>query len=145
MKILLQKVLKAEVHIKNLCYSNIQKGLLIYFCAEKGDTFNKCQKLAKKTCGIRIFEDSEKMRNLSVNDMNGELLIVSQFTLSAQCKKGNKPDYFLAEKHEKAKELYFLFIKECEIYSKNKIKTGVFGENMQIMSINDGPMTFILD
>jgi len=144
MKALIQRVLEAKVDIEKKTFAKIGKGLLIFLGIEKGDTERDLEYLAKKVSNLRIFEDTDQKMNLSILDTKGEVLVVSQFTLSADCKKGNRPSFDNAEEPARAKEMYIKFIeklRECDI----KVTTGDFGSYMQVYLINDGPVTIILD
>jgi D-tyrosyl-tRNA(Tyr) deacylase len=144
MKALIQRVSEAKVIIENNVVSEIGKGILLFLGVEKGDTTNDIEYLTKKIMNLRIFEDNNKKMNLSILDVNGEILVVSQFTLLANCKKGNRPSFDNAEEPSKAINIYENFINKLSIPGIN-IKTGRFGAYMQIYLINDGPVTIILD
>lgn len=144
MKIVLQKVKNASVTINNELYSSINQGYLLLFGVEKGDTKNQADWLANKISVLRCFADENDKMNLSIKDINGEILIVSQFTLCADIKKGTRPGFDNAMPPKEANEMYEYFIskvKEHEI----PVKTGVFGAHMQIELLNDGPVTFIIN
>ena len=144
MKGLIQRVKKASVTIDNKIYSEIKEGILVFLGVEKGDNTDNADKLADKISKLRIFEDDEGKMNKSVQDINGEILVVSQFTLLGDCKKGTRPSFDKAELPQKANELYEYFtglIREKNI----PVKTGVFGAMMDIELINDGPVTFMLE
>jgi D-tyrosyl-tRNA(Tyr) deacylase len=144
MKVILQRVKKASVTIENELYSSINKGILVLLGVEKGDTGVEAKYLAEKIIKLRIFDDSNQKMNLSVQDIQGEILVVSQFTLAADCKKGTRPSFDKAAEPELANELYEKFVQ----YIKNSnvsVKTGVFKAMMDVSLINDGPVTFVLD
>lgn len=143
MKALIQRVQKARVTIKDKVISEIDKGILLLLGIEKGDNEEDIDYLAKKIINLRIFEDENKKMNLSVLDIKGDILIVSQFTLLASCKKGNRPSFDSAEEPDKAQNTYKKFIEKLN-YSGLKIRTGEFGKHMQIHLINDGPVTIML-
>lgn len=143
MKLVLQRVKKASVTINGELFSEINKGFLILFGVEKGDIIENAQWLAEKVLKLRVFEDENNKMNRSILDENGEILVVSQFTLAGNCKKGTRPGFDNAELPQKAKKLYEDF---CEILAeKIPVKTGVFGAMMDVSLINDGPVTFILE
>ena len=144
MKAVIQRVKKASVEIEGKIYSKINRGLLILFCAEKNDVKENIDFIANKILNLRIFEDENHKMNLSVKDITGEILIVSQFTLASDLKKGLRPSFDNAMEPIRAKEFYediILKLKE----SKLNVQTGVFGADMQVMLINDGPVTFVLN
>lgn len=144
MKAVIQRVKKASVEIEGKIYSKINRGLLILFCAEKNDVKENIDFIANKILNLRIFEDENHKMNLSVKDITGEILIVSQFTLASDLKKGLRPSFDNAMEPKQAKEFYedmILKLKE----SKLNVQTGVFGADMQVMLINDGPVTFVLN
>lgn len=145
MRIVLQRVKEASVEIDTEIAGSINYGLLIYLGIEDEDEQKDIDWLIKKVTQLRIFSDEEEKMNLNVKDVEGELLIVSQFTLYASTKKGNRPSFTNAAKPELARKLYEDFIESIkEVYHGN-IQTGRFGANMQVASINDGPLTFLLD
>lgn len=144
MKAVIQRVKNASVTIDDKLYSKISKGMLILFCVEKGDTDDKLEWMANKIESLRIFEDEQQKMNLSVKDIKGEVLVVSQFTLAASCKKGTRPSFDNAEHPEIANKMYQKFVEILKTKALN-VKTGVFAANMQVSLINDGPVTFILE
>ncbi len=144
MKLVVQRVKQAEVKVKGNSVGKIEKGFLILLGVTHEDAKENVDKLVKKVCGLRVFEDQNGKMNLSIKDIGGELLIVSQFTLYADTKKGNRPSFVKAAAPEKANELYEYFISECK---KNgiKVETGEFGAHMEVSLVNDGPVTIIME
>ena len=145
MRAVIQRVNYARLFIDDEVYSKINKGLLILIAVENNDRINDIKWLAKKICEMRIFSDSNKKLNLSVRDILGEIMVVSQFTLLASTKKGNRPSYIKALKPKAAIKVYNNFIDELEKTFMKKIKTGLFGKEMKIELENDGPVTIIID
>ena len=144
MKVLIQRVNKASVTIEGKLYSEIGRGILALVGIEKGDTKEQVEKAARKITNLRIFPDENDKMNLSLIDVNGEMLIVSQFTLCGDCKKGTRPSFDKSAPPDIANELYELFIKEVQNYGVN-IGHGEFGAMMDVALINDGPVTFMLE
>ena len=144
MKVLIQRVNKASVTIEGKLYSEIGRGILALVGIEKGDTKEQVEKAARKITNLRIFPDENDKMNLSLIDVNGEMLIVSQFTLCGDCKKGTRPSFDKSAPPDIANELYELFIKEVQNYGVNT-GHGEFGAMMDVALINDGPVTFMLD
>ena len=144
MKGLIQRVKRASVTIDGKVYSKVNQGILILLGVEKGDNEQNADKLADKLCKLRIFEDVDGKMNKSILDVNGEILIVSQFTLAGECKKGTRPSFDKAELPQRANELYEYFVDL--IKQKNiPVGTGVFGAMMDVELVNDGPVTFMLE
>ncbi len=144
MKAIIQRVNSASVTIDSKLYSKIGVGILVLLGVEKGDTQENAEKLAKKIVTLRIFEDENKKMNKSLMDVNGEMLIVSQFTLCGDCKKGTRPSFDKSAPPEIAEELYEKFIKIVEAYNI-PVKTGKFRAMMDVELINNGPVTFIIE
>ena len=140
---LLQRVKNASVTANEQVIGAVKQGLLVLVCAEKGDSAEQCEKLAKKVLAYRIFEDENGKMNKSVSDIGGEILIVSQFTLAADTAKGLRPSFTPAADPETGKRLYEHFIEKIK-ESGLKTETGQFGANMQVALINDGPVTIWL-
>ncbi len=145
MRLLIQRVKEARVLINDKIYSQIGKGILILFGVHKNDLPEMTTKLVKKVSHLRIFSDDLGKMNLSIKDVQGDLLVVSQFTLYGDCREGRRPDFTQAARGEEAKKLYEKFIQELRFELNQEIYTGVFGEYMQVGLINDGPVTFLLD
>lgn len=143
MKILVQKVLNASVTVNGQKVSKIKNGLLLFVGVEKGDSESQADYLAKKTANLRIFEDENNKMNLSIIDVKGEILAVSQFTLAADLSRGNRPGFDGAARPEDAKPLYEYFVKQLENYGIS-VQTGIFQADMKVELLNDGPCTFIL-
>ncbi len=145
MKVVLQRVSSASVTIENEIVADIQKGLLILIGIEDSDNQEDIDWLVGKITKIRIFEDENQVMNLSVKDIGGDIITVSQFTLHAATKKGNRPSYIKAAKPEVAIPLYESFVQQLEKELGKKIQTGVFGADMKVSLLNDGPVTIIID
>lgn len=145
MKAVIQKVKYAKLRIDNEIYSQIQEGLMILLGIEDSDTEEDIEWLSAKICKMRIFDDENGVMNLSVEDIDGEIMVVSQFTLHASCKKGNRPTYIRASKPDFAKPMYEKFVEKTQQLFNKNVKTGVFGADMQIEMINNGPTTIIID
>ena len=144
MKVLIQRVKNASVTIDNEVFSSINQGLLVFLGVEKGDTSVQANWLVEKILKLRVFEDENEKMNLSVSDIKGEILVVSQFTLAGDCKKGTRPSFDNAMPPKEAKELYEYFVSEIK-KSGLEVQTGVFGAMMDIALINDGPVTFMIE
>lgn len=144
MKFVIQRVLEAEVKIDGNTVGKIDKGYLLLVGVCDGDTKEIADKMIEKVSRLRIFEDENGKTNLSINDVEGEILIVSQFTLYADCKKGNRPSFIRAGKPDFANEIYeHILEKSKELFKK--VEKGVFGADMKVSLINDGPFTIVLD
>lgn len=144
MKALIQRVKSASVTIDGELYSKIGKGLLVFLGVEKEDTVENCEKLSQKVLNLRIFEDENDKMNLSVNDVKGEILVVSQFTLCGDCKKGTRPSFDKAAHPDIAVKLYEDFVEKIRS-SGLKTETGKFRAMMDVELINDGPVTFMVE
>lgn len=145
MRAVIQKVQKATVSIDGSLYSEIGSGLLVLIGITNEDNLDDIVWLSSKICNLRIFEDTNGVMNLSVNDLRGEILIVSQFTLHASTKKGNRPSYIRAAPPEVATPLYEQFVANVQKNLEKIVKTGKFGAKMEISLINDGPVTILID
>ncbi len=145
MRAVIQRVTKASVTIENKKVASINSGLLILVGIVSEDTKEDIQWLTKKIANLRIFNDENKVMNKSLIDINGDAIIVSQFTLQASTKKGNRPSYILAAKPDVAIPLYKQFISTFEDLIGRKIQTGEFGADMKVELLNDGPVTIIID
>ena len=145
MRAVIQRVSEASVIIENEIISRIEIGLVILLGIEIDDNNEDVKWLANKTSQLRIFSDIEGKMNNSITDVNGAVIVVSQFTLHAKTKKGNRPSYIKASRPEQAIPLYELFKEELSQLIGKKVQSGVFGANMQVSLINDGPVTIIID
>ncbi|HKC67396.1 MAG TPA: D-aminoacyl-tRNA deacylase [Bacteroidia bacterium] len=145
MRVVIQRVQKASVSIHEKLFSSIDKGLLILVGIEEADTAEDIDWLCCKIIDLRIFADTEGKMNLSVKDVDGDILVISQFTLHASTKKGNRPSYIKAARPETAIPLYESFIGALSALFQKPVKTGVFGADMQVSLINDGPVTICID
>lgn len=145
MKAVIQRVSEASVTIDGNVKSKIEKGLLILLGIENADNQEDIQWLCKKITNLRIFDDENGVMNLSVKDISGSIIVVSQFTLHASTKKGNRPSYLKAAKPDVAIPMYEKFVEELRIVSELDIQTGEFGADMKVALLNDGPVTIIID
>ncbi len=145
MRIVVQRVSEASVTIDNQLVSSIGKGMMILVGVENGDTDEDCLWLASKAANLRIFDDEAGVMNRSVVDVGGEVMAVSQFTLTASTRKGNRPSYIRAAGHELATRLYELFKAEMARLTGKAVAAGVFGADMQVALTNSGPVTIIID
>ena len=144
MRIVVQRVQKASVTIDNELYSEIKKGYLVLFGAEKDDVVSQADWLSNKVSVLRCFPDEQGKMNLSIKDIQGEMLIVSQFTLCGDIRKGTRPSFDKAMKPDEANKMYEYFIQKVKEQGI-PVKTGVFGADMKIDLLNDGPVTFVID
>lgn len=145
MKVVLQRVSQASVTVDSKIIAEIQKGLLILVGIEDADTQEDIDWLVGKITKIRIFDDENHVMNLSVQDIDGDIIVVSQFTLHASTKKGNRPSYLKASKPEVAIPLYMSFVKQLEKELGKQVQTGIFGADMKVLLLNDGPVTIQID
>lgn len=144
MKLVIQRVSEASVEVDGKICGEIGKGYLVLLGVGDGDTEADCIRLADKLINLRIFSDKNDKINLSLKDVNGQLLIVSQFTLYADCRKGNRPNFTQAAKPDTAKALYEFFIEYCK-KSVPVVQSGIFGADMKVMLLNDGPFTVVIE
>ena len=144
MRVVVQRVQNASVTIDNELYSEIKKGYLVLFGAEKGDVIEKADWLSNKVSLLRCFPDEQGKMNLSIKDIQGEMLIVSQFTLCGDIRKGTRPSFDKAMAPDEANKMYEYFIQKVKEQGI-PVKTGVFGAHMEINLLNDGPVTFVID
>ena len=144
MKLVIQRVKNAKVEVEGKVTGKIEQGFLVLLGVTHDDTKEKADYLVKKLCNLRVFEDENGKMNLDIKKINGKLLIVSQFTLYANCKDGNRPSFIEAAKPEIANELYEYFCKKCQ-EKEIEVQTGIFGADMQVSLTNDGPVTIIIE
>ena len=144
MKLVIQRVTHAKVTVEGKVTGEIEKGFLVLVGIKQGDTKQQADYLVRKLCNLRVFSDENGKMNLSIKDVNGSLLIVSQFTLYGDCKDGNRPSFIQAAKPDEAIPLYEYFCDKC---SENEIKVekGIFGADMKVELLNDGPVTIIIE
>lgn len=145
MRLVIQRVSHASVTINGVCKSAIKEGFMILVGIEEADTKEDADWLCKKVIGLRVFDDENGVMNKSVMDINGEILIVSQFTLMASTKKGNRPSYIRAAGHETAIPLYEYFCSEVSKALGKEVGTGEFGADMKVKLLNNGPVTILID
>ena len=145
MRVLIQRVAKASVEINNKVYSKISNGLLVFVGIEEDDTDNDIEYLCKKIANLRIFDDENGVMNDSVIQAKGQIMVISQFTLHASTRKGNRPSYIKAAKPDIAIPIYERFCKLLQVTSGIEVQTGEFGADMQVSLINDGPVTIWID
>lgn len=144
MKIVLQRVTSASVEVGGVICGQIGKGCLVLLGVGNGDTESDCERLSEKLVNLRIFSDENNKINLNLAAVNGSLLIVSQFTLYADCRKGNRPNFIQAAKPDEAERLYNFFVECCRKKTVH-VETGIFGADMKVSLVNDGPFTVILE
>ena len=145
MRVVIQKVEKADLTVDSKPHASTGPGLVVLLGIEDADTEEDISWLTGKISRLRVFDDKDGVMNLSIRDVDGELMVVSQFTLHASTKKGNRPSYIRAAKPDKAIPLYNSFIKQIEKESGYRTVSGIFGAYMKVMLINDGPVTIIID
>ncbi|WP_300977495.1 D-aminoacyl-tRNA deacylase [Flavobacterium sp.] len=145
MRVVIQRVAYASVTVESKVVAEIQKGLLVFVGIEEADTQEDLEWLVTKITQLRIFGDENEVMNLSIQDVGGDLLVVSQFTLHAATKKGNRPSYIKAAKPDIAIPMYERFVKALESKLGKKVPTGIFGADMKVLLLNDGPVTIQID
>ncbi|MBP3463719.1 MAG: D-tyrosyl-tRNA(Tyr) deacylase [Clostridia bacterium] len=144
MRLVIQRVNNASVTVDKKITGKIEKGFLVLLGVTHSDTKETADYLVKKLCNLRVFMDENEKMNLSIKDIDGELLVVSQFTLYADCQKGNRPSFVNSAKPDIANELYEYFVEKCKSEVKN-VQTGIFAAHMKVELLNDGPVTIILE
>ena len=145
MRVVIQRVSKCSVKIEGKEQASIHAGLLVFLGIEDDDGEEDVRWLCGKTVQLRIFDDADGVMNLSLSETGGDLVVVSQFTLHASTRKGNRPSYIRAARPEKAIPLYESFIKTLEALMQKPVKTGIFGADMQVSLVNNGPVTILID
>jgi D-aminoacyl-tRNA deacylase len=145
MRAVIQRVSKASVTVNNVVSGSVSKGLVILLGIEDADTVSDVEWLAAKIVNLRIFDDSDGVMNINLREAQGNILLVSQFTLFASTRKGNRPSYMRASKPEVAVPLYEMMIKKLENLTERGVEKGIFGADMQVALVNDGPVTIIID
>lgn len=145
MRAVIQRVSSASVSIEGKIFSEIGKGFVILLGIEDADTGEDVEWLAQKIAGLRVFSDAEGLMNINISDAGGEFLVVSQFTLFASTRKGNRPSFIRSAKPDTAVPLYQAFIKSLTDITGKTIRTGIFGADMQVALVNDGPVTILID
>jgi D-aminoacyl-tRNA deacylase len=145
MRVVIQRVSRASVEVEGKLKSSINKGFLILVCFEDANNDEDLNWMAKKISGLRVFNDDEGKMNLSIQDVNGEMIVVSQFTLYASTRKGNRPSFIRAARPEISVPLYEEFLKLLEKETCKPVQTGEFGASMQVSLLNDGPVTIVID
>lgn len=145
MRVVVQRVSEASVTIEGQVNGAIKTGFLILLGIETKDTTEDIDWLVRKITGLRVFSDEQGLMNKSILDVNGEILLISQFTLHASTKKGNRPSFINAARPDVAIPLYEKFVENLSLEVKNRVKTGIFGTDMQVSLVNNGPVTIIID
>lgn len=145
MRAVIQRVSQASVNVNGIIHAEIKKGLVVLLGIEHEDGIEDCDYLTSKITGMRIFSDKDGKMNLSVTDVDGEILVISQFTLHASTKKGNRPSFLKSAQPDKALPLYNSFIAVLNRLTDKKVKNGIFGAMMDVSLINSGPVTILLD
>ena len=145
MKLVIQRVKRSNLKINGVDFSSIGYGMFILIGISKDDNSSKLKKVVSKLSKLRIFNDHNGKMNKNINDINGEILVVSQFTLYADLKKGNRPSFINAAEPVKASKIYHNFIEELQTVINSKVRTGKFGADMKVELINDGPVTLVLE
>ena len=145
MKLVIQRVTSSSLYIEGSLISQIKQGLVVLIGISKSDSENVIDKLIKKLLNLRVFEDENSKMNYSILDIEGEILLVSQFTLYADTRKGNRPSFIDAADPKNAEHLYDKFLERLNFILGDKLKTGKFGANMQVELVNDGPVTIIIE
>ena len=145
MRVVIQRVSNASVSVDGVTKGSINQGLLVLLGVEENDEIGDVEWLTRKITGLRIFDDASGVMNLSVTDINGEILVISQFTLHASTKKGNRPSYIKAARPEKAIPLYEKFIDQLSILLQKPVPSGIFGAMMDVSLLNNGPVTIVMD
>lgn len=144
MKLVIQRVTNASVTVEGKTVGKIGKGFLVLWGAASGDTEKEADYLAAKLCKLRVFEDEQGRMNLGLKDIGGELLVISQFTLYANCKKGNRPNFMAAMNPDESERLYEYFLQRCK-QEIEVVEKGIFGADMKVELLNDGPVTILMD
>ena len=145
MKAVIQRVLESSVSVDGKVVGSSGKGYMILVGVAKGDTEKHADLLARKTAALRVFEDENGKMNLAITDIQGDVLAISQFTLCADCKKGNRPSFTPSEEPVRAKELYEFYCKKLNEYGVKRVEQGIFGADRKVSLINDGPVTICFD
>ena len=144
MKLVIQRVKEASVEVGNKIVGKIEKGFLVLLGVKVGDTKEQADYLVRKLCNLRVFEDENAKMNLSLKDIDGKLLVISQFTLYGDCSNGNRPSFTEAARPEQANPLYEYFCSKCE-QTGIEVQKGIFGADMKISLLNDGPVTIMIE